>query len=310
MPSSSRPIVGRSAWSKPCSSSMTSPSGSAVSFSAADRHRRQLRPRRDDALEHVVVVAVHRVPRRRQPRRRKRPCRRVQNPGRRGEPVLRPRVVVLAPLRRAVGMPVADVVGRRIARVDALPAPPRARIRVDFAAVEHGEVGAQLVGLAGVRGVPGGHRELRAEAVHRPHHRLDDLGGEHLVRPVGADQRQVRAVRRVRIGVALQVLDPARRLRVHHVQVGQVREPREEPPRPRGRGGREVLTYDVRSSRRGNQPLVTLFVRDTPVERVHSGLFGGEQHRAGAEADRRRRARLQLGRVHARQVGEHRGAIG
>ena len=182
-------------------------------------HGSEFGPRRDHALDHVVVVAVHRVPRHFQARRLERPRGRFQRAGCLREAVARPRVVVGAAIGRAGRVPIADVVGRRVARVDTLPAPALTRIRIRLLAVQNAQVRAQFVGLAGIRGVPCGHCEVGAQLVHRAHHRFDDVRGEHLLRPVGADQGEIGPVRRVRVGVPLQVLDAAGRLRVHHVQI-------------------------------------------------------------------------------------------
>jgi hypothetical protein len=99
------------------------------------------------ALEHVVVVAVHRVPGQAEPGGPERPPRRRQHAGHLGEPVTGLRQVRPA----AVGMPVPLVLDAGPGH--ALVTCRVAGIRAHPAAVEQVDIGPQLVALAVVRRV-------------------------------------------------------------------------------------------------------------------------------------------------------------
>ena len=91
---------------------------------------------------------------------------------------------------------------------------------MDAAALQKGEVPAELVGLGVVGGVARHHSEVDAgQAVDGAHHGLDDLGCEQLLRPVGADLAQCPQQGRVRVGPAVEELDPRRGLGVADVQI-------------------------------------------------------------------------------------------
>jgi len=91
---------------------------------------------------------------------------------------------------------------------------------MNAAALQEGEVPAELVGLGVVGGVARYHGEVDAgQVVDGAHHRLDDLGCEQLLRPVGADLGQCLQQGRVRVGPAVEELDPRRGLGVADVQV-------------------------------------------------------------------------------------------
>ena len=152
---------------------------------------------RHGALQHVVVVAVHRVPGNADPGGPERPAHRRQHARHAGKPVPAPGQVRLAP----VGMPVALV-------PDLWPGyalvPLRvAGVRQHPPAVEQVDVGPQLVVLAVVGRVAGHNGEVDGRAgqrrgpdlPHRADHGGGHLVGEQLLSPVGADDADVRAQR-------------------------------------------------------------------------------------------------------------------
>jgi hypothetical protein len=203
---------------------------------------------RHRALQHVVVVAVHGVPGNAEPGGPERPPHRGQHARHVGEPVPAPRQVRLA----AVGMPVPLVLD--LGPGHALIPLRVAGVRQHLPAVEQVDVRAQLVALAVVGRVTGHHREVdgragqrrRPDLPHRADHGRCDLVGEQLLGPVGAHDADAGAQRRVRIGVAVEQLDPGGRLVIHHVRVRQLRD-HQQGRASRRQAGRSVPS--ARSSR-------------------------------------------------------------
>ena len=152
---------------------------------------------RDGALQHVVVVAVHRVPGNADPGGPERPAHRRQHARHAGKPVPAPRQVRLA----SVGMPVALVLD--LGPGHALVPVRVAGVRQHPSAVEQVDVGPQLVALAVVGRVAGHHGEVdgctgqrrRPDLPHRAHHGRGHLVGEQLLSSVGAHDADVRAHR-------------------------------------------------------------------------------------------------------------------
>ena len=174
-----------------------------VAQPAGGRHR---------ALEHVVVVAVHRVPGQAEPSGPERQADRGQHPGHLGKSVPGPRQVRAA----AVGMPVPLVLDVRPGHT--LVPLPIAGIRRDLPAVEQVDVGPQLVGLAVVGRVAGHDGEIdrgpgqrgRLGLPHGPDHGLGHLVGEQFLSPVAAHDADRVPDGGVKVGVAIEQLGPPR----------------------------------------------------------------------------------------------------
>jgi hypothetical protein len=171
------------------------------------------RDRRHGPLHQQVVVAVDCQPRDGQTAREERLAHRVQQTGHLGEAVAAAGQVVRAALR----VPVAGVVDIRPG--DTVVPAVVAGVRDDRGgAVEQVEVGLELVALRVVGRVTGDDREVDRCARHRPaqlgvdrqDHRLDDVVGEQLLRPVGADDPELPPERRVEVDVPVEQFHPGR----------------------------------------------------------------------------------------------------
>ena len=188
------------------------------------------------ALHQLVMVAEHGVPRHRQAGRLERPAAGVEKAGHGREAVLLARDVLGATGRGAVGVPEVGVVVLRVVVHDALERREVAGVLPDLLAVEQVDVPADLVVLAVVGVVAGldGERQrcsadrAGTDPVDPAHHRLRDVGGEHLLRPVGRGRE------------VLLVLEPHRRLGVDDVDVGHLGE-RQQRRTPLGAAALRLL---------------------------------------------------------------------
>ena len=201
-----------------------------------------------------------------------------------------------------LGMPVVDVVPLRLGVDHALEAGQVAGVGAHGDAVEKVEVPPGLVELGVVGVVAGldgkGERSTgdrsHPHPVDRVHHRLGDVGGEHLLGAVG---RRGDARTDLVVVVAVEVLHAQRRLHVHDVHVGQVREGEQgTPPRgtPPARRDAEVGAHHMRFAGSVDDRGVAAVARSTAQKRAVEGRARRSGEPRGGPG---RRTRSQQGRA-------------